>query len=51
MADVIRRCLGDSELRMSLQQLGRKNVQRFSWEKTAQETLVVYHSLCHTDKA
>lgn len=42
MAEVIRDCLRDKALRASLRNLGRQNVERFSWNKTARETLAVY---------
>jgi glycosyltransferase involved in cell wall biosynthesis len=38
----IRRCLDDDGLRERLRELGRENVKRFSWEKTAGLTLHVY---------
>lgn len=41
-AETIRRCLADGQLRSRLILRGRENVRRFSWEKTARETLSVY---------
>jgi glycosyltransferase involved in cell wall biosynthesis len=41
MADAIGRVLAEPELREELIQKGRANVKRFSWEKTARETLQV----------
>jgi glycosyltransferase involved in cell wall biosynthesis len=35
----------DPELRTSLVQKGRDNVQRFSWERAAEQTLRVYHQV------
>lgn len=43
IAQTIRRCLLDADLRAELRRLGKENVGRFSWEKTARETLAVYH--------
>jgi len=42
IAAAIRRCLDDGELRASLRTRGHENVKRFSWERTAKETLDVY---------
>ena len=42
MAQVIRRCLTDKLLSAKLVELGRRNLSRFSWDKTAQLTLEVY---------
>jgi glycosyltransferase involved in cell wall biosynthesis len=42
IADTIRRCLADATLRSQLILKGRENLSRFSWEKTARETLSVY---------
>jgi glycosyltransferase involved in cell wall biosynthesis len=42
MADAIRHCLSDVRLRSQLISKGRENVSRFSWTKTAKETLSVY---------
>jgi glycosyltransferase involved in cell wall biosynthesis len=36
---------GDEERRRELSERGRKNARRFSWEKTARETLAVYSSV------
>lgn len=41
-AGQIRRCLADAALRSRLVRKGRANLARFSWEKTARETLSVY---------
>lgn len=41
-ADAIRRCLADAALRSRLVLKGKENLARFSWEKTARETLSVY---------
>lgn len=45
----IRRALlvmaGNSSLRDELREKGQRNVQRFSWTKTARETLRVYHEV------
>ncbi|GIK74003.1 MAG: glycosyl transferase family 1 [Chloroflexota bacterium] len=45
MAEIIFRCIVDSELRARLYQEGQENLKRFSWEKTAKETLAVYHKV------
>ena len=45
IADAIKRILSDETLRRDLIEKGLKNVQRFSWEKTARETLEVIESL------
>jgi glycosyltransferase involved in cell wall biosynthesis len=44
-ADAIRRCLADATLRSQLILKGRENLARFSWEKTARETLAVYQDV------
>jgi len=46
IADTIRRCLADAALRSQLILKGRENVSRFSWNKTARETLSVYQDAC-----
>lgn len=45
IADTIRRCLADAELRSHLILRGRENLARFSWDKTARETLSVYEDV------
>jgi glycosyltransferase involved in cell wall biosynthesis len=42
MAQTIERCLLDQELRATLVSRGHDNTKRFTWEKTARETLDVY---------
>lgn len=42
IGNAIDRCLSNEALRNELRQLGKENVKRFSWEKTASETLSVY---------
>ncbi len=42
IASKIAECLANPELRRRLSQQGRANLTRFSWEKTATETLRVY---------
>lgn len=44
-ADTIGRCLSDATLRLELIEKGRENLKRFSWEKTARETLSVYRDV------
>ncbi len=41
MANAIEQVLTDSDLRQSLIARGKENLKRFSWQKTAQETLTV----------
>jgi len=48
MANAIRRALNDSDLRRSLQELGRENLKRFSWTKAATETLAIYEEVHRT---
>jgi glycosyltransferase involved in cell wall biosynthesis len=45
IADTIRRCLADATLRSQLILKGRANLSRFSWDKTARETLSVYQDM------
>ncbi len=42
MANVIRACLLDTDRRSALIAHGQENLKRFSWEKTARETLAIY---------
>lgn len=42
IAETIRRCLLDQDLRGALVRRGHDNTKRFTWEKTARETLEVY---------
>ncbi len=42
MAGVIQSLLGDADKRSRLRALGKINLERFSWAKTARETLSVY---------
>lgn len=44
MAAAMEHCLGDRVFCDALVRAGRENVKRFSWEKTARETLAVYHA-------
>lgn len=44
IADAMIRVL-DKDLRFKIQDLGLDNVKRFSWEKCAKETLIVYESV------
>ncbi|MHB8770713.1 MAG: glycosyltransferase family 4 protein [Syntrophales bacterium] len=46
MAAAIRRCLADAPLRSQLVRNGRENGARFSWDKTAEETVAVYREVC-----
>jgi len=45
IADAILRVLIDPELRRTLIEKGFENIKRFSWEKTARQTLDVFESL------
>jgi glycosyltransferase involved in cell wall biosynthesis len=45
LTGAIRCCLMDSNLRSQLIAYGQENLKRFSWEKTAQQTLEVYNNL------
>jgi len=45
MAAAIQRCLIDTDLRLSLVANGYENAKRFSWDKTARETLDVYSAV------
>ena len=42
MADTLRRCLLDMDLRNDLIEKGYENARQFSWDRTARETLDVY---------
>jgi len=42
MANGIRRCLKNTDMRLSLIAKGKENLKRFSWKKTAVQTLEVY---------
>ena len=48
IAQTIRHCLADDELRSQLILKGQENLKRFSWKKTAIETLAVYHEIYHS---
>ncbi len=50
MAEKIGRVALDTALRERLKHLGAQNVQRFSWERTAQQTLEVYWSILRAQK-
>lgn len=45
MAETMLRCLSDPDLRAELRKNGQENLKRFSWEKTALETLAVYQQI------
>jgi glycosyltransferase involved in cell wall biosynthesis len=45
IGDAILRVLTDENLRRDLIEKGFRNAKRFSWEKTARETLTVLESL------
>jgi len=45
MASALQRCLLDMDLRLTLIANGYENAKRFSWDKTARETLDVYSAI------
>ncbi len=45
LAGQIRRLTGDENLRKTYIEKGKKNAARFSWRKTAEETLAIYEEL------
>ncbi|PJF35968.1 MAG: hypothetical protein CUN49_07810 [Candidatus Thermofonsia Clade 1 bacterium] len=45
LAQALRVCLRDSTLRQSLRAKGHANLQRFSWQRTAYQTLEVYRKV------
>ncbi len=45
LARALKRVLGDSDLRVSMREEGLKQAARFSWERTAKETLAVYRQV------
>jgi glycosyltransferase involved in cell wall biosynthesis len=44
IAAALRKCLLDADLRETLVREGYENARRFSWEKTARETLAIYEA-------
>ena len=40
----------NSELRLRMERLGLQNASKFSWRRTAQMTLEVYHEVAHSCK-
>lgn len=44
------RCLSNADLQVELRRLGQENLKRFSWEKTAVETLAVYHQVLNRSR-
>lgn len=51
IADAIRRCLADASLRSELVLKGRENMARFSWDRTARQTLSVYQNVYERNRA
>jgi glycosyltransferase involved in cell wall biosynthesis len=47
IAKTIYKCLSNDNLRSELRHLGQENLKRFSWEKTASETIAVYRRLLY----
>ncbi len=45
IAQTMTRCLSNPDLRATLRKLGRENLKRFSWERTAHQTLAVYREV------
>jgi glycosyltransferase involved in cell wall biosynthesis len=45
-AGQLARVLGDGDLRRRLADAGLRRARRFSWERTAEQTLAVYESVC-----
>jgi len=45
IAEAMSRLLEDGQVRAALVQRGHKQVQRFSWERSAQDLIALYHSL------
>jgi glycosyltransferase involved in cell wall biosynthesis len=45
MAEVMGTVLNDKDVQMQLQESARENLKRFSWEKLAKETLIVYRDV------
>lgn len=50
-ADQVARVLSDRELRRRMVEAGLHRASQFSWQRTAAETLAVYHSVCGSDSA
>jgi len=48
IAGAIGRILSDQSLRASLVEKGRARAKQFTWKKTAEETLALYHSLAES---
>jgi glycosyltransferase involved in cell wall biosynthesis len=44
MSKTMRTCLSDPDLRSSLILKGQKNLERFSWSKTASDSLAIYYN-------
>jgi glycosyltransferase involved in cell wall biosynthesis len=45
IAQTVYKCLSDENLCAELRHLGEENLKKFSWQKTASETLVVYRNV------
>lgn len=45
LAEIMVDCLGNPEKRQSMTDAGYRNLERFSWEETAQQTLDVYEKI------
>ena len=51
LADLIQQATSDSDLRTALRIAGADHAQRFTWRRTAQETLAVYHQVLGVKEA
>lgn len=45
--DAMQHCLSDPDLRAHLRRLGNKNLRRFLWDQTAQDTLAVFQQILY----
>jgi glycosyltransferase involved in cell wall biosynthesis len=48
LADAIRRVLADADLRETMRVTGLAQAARFSWERTARQTLAAYRAVCRS---
>ncbi len=51
MAKAIAKCMNNSEHRDELAKLGKRRADDFRWERTAEQTLEVYHSALQPSEA
>lgn len=45
ITETMSQCLKDANLRKELQKMGKQNLKRFSWEKTASKTIALYQDI------